>query len=72
MKAIEGEMIQCDIVPDEADLIKKKLIEYCDSLKVDIVFTTGGTGMGPRDVTPEATREVSEKIIPGISEIILS
>lgn len=67
---IEGENIQYDIIPDEKDLIKKKLLSYCDDLKIDLVITTGGTGVGPRDVTPEATRDISHKIIPGISELI--
>jgi len=70
LKGINGEIVQYDIVPDEVDLIKEKLLYYCDDLKVDVIFTTGGTGLGPRDVTPEATREVSQKIIPGISELI--
>jgi molybdenum cofactor synthesis domain-containing protein len=70
VEGIGAEMVKYDIVPDERDLIKEKLLEYCDSLKVDVVFTTGGTGLGPRDVTPEATRDISERIIPGISELI--
>ena len=67
---IEGENIQYDIIPDEKDLIKEKLLSYCDDLKIDLVITTGGTGVGPRDVTPEATGDISHKIIPGISELI--
>ena len=70
VKGIEAECVKYDIVPDEANLIKEKLLEYCDSLKVGVVFTTGGTGLGPRDVTPEATRDISEKTIPGISELV--
>lgn len=70
IKGIDGQIIKYDIVPDEPDLIKDKLLSYCDDLKVDFVFTTGGTGLGPRDLTPEATEEVAEKNIPGISELI--
>jgi molybdenum cofactor synthesis domain-containing protein len=70
INGVNGKNIKYDIVPDEADLIKEKLLEYCDNLKADIVFTTGGTGLAPRDVTPEATRDISEKMIPGISELI--
>lgn len=70
IKGIDGEIVKYGIVPDEKDLIKEKLLEYCDNLKVDVVLTTGGTGLGPRDVTPEATIDISEKIIPGISELI--
>lgn len=55
-----------DIVPDERGLIVKKLREWKD--RVDLVLTTGGTGVAPRDVTPEATREVIEKELPGYGE----
>ncbi len=70
IKGIDGEVIKYDIVPDEIDLIKEKLEFYCDDLKADFIFTTGGTGFAPRDVTPEATKAVSEKIIPGIPELM--
>ncbi|MDP2904849.1 MAG: MogA/MoaB family molybdenum cofactor biosynthesis protein [Candidatus Omnitrophota bacterium] len=70
IKGIGGEVIKYDIVPDEADLIEKKLLSYCDDLRADFVFTTGGTGFGARDVTPEATNAVAEKTIPGIPELI--
>lgn len=49
-------------------MIKEKLINYCDNLKVDLVLTNGGTGFTARDFTPEATREVIEKEVPGIPE----
>ena len=58
------------LVPDEKELIVKALIEFADEFKVDVIFTTGGTGFAPRDVTPEATLEVIEKQVPGISEAI--
>jgi len=70
IKGIAGEVVKYDITPDEIDLIKEKLLFYCDDLKVDLVFTTGGTGFGPRDVTPEATQAVAEKAIPGIPELM--
>lgn len=57
-----------EILADEKDLIKEKLLEFCK--KVDLIVTTGGTGLSPRDVTPDATLEVIEKIIPGIPEAI--
>ena len=59
-----------EIIPDEKDLIKEKLMAY--SNKVDLVLTTGGTGLSPRDVTPEATLEVIDKEIPGIAETMRS
>ncbi len=70
VNAVNGENIRYEIIPDEIELIKGKILSYCDELKIDVVFTTGGTGLGPRDVTPEATMEVAQKIIPGISEMI--
>ncbi len=70
IKGINGEVVQYDIVPDEIDLIREKLLFYCDDSKADFVFTTGGTGFGSRDVTPEATKQVLEKLIPGIPELM--
>jgi molybdopterin adenylyltransferase len=56
------------IVPDEADLIAAAIKKEIDEKGVDLVVTTGGTGVGPRDVTPEATRTVIEKELPGFAE----
>ena len=58
------------IVPDEKELISAELIRLSDEVKSDIIFTTGGTGFAPRDVTPEATKAVIEKEVPGIPEAI--
>ncbi len=58
------------LVPDEKALICAALTELADKEKCDVIFTTGGTGFAPRDITPEATREVIEKEVPGISEVI--
>ena len=55
------------IIPDEKNKIKNTLIEECEK-SVELIITTGGTGFAPRDVTPEATREIIEKEAPGISE----
>lgn len=57
-----------EIIPDETDIIIKKLIEYADVKKLDLIITTGGTGVTPRDVTPEATKSVIERELPGMSE----
>jgi len=56
------------IIPDQVDLIKEKLISWIDEEKIDLIVTTGGTGVAPTDVTPEAMREVIEKEIPGMGE----
>jgi molybdopterin adenylyltransferase len=57
-----------EIIPDEEDLIFRKLVEYADEKKVDLILTTGGTGLSPRDVTPEATRRAIGREISGIAE----
>jgi len=56
------------VLPDELKIIQEELIIYCDELNVDIIITTGGTGIGPRDVTPEATKKIIEKELNGIVE----
>jgi len=57
-----------EIVPDEKEVIKGKLIEYADTRRLDLVVTTGGTGVSPRDLTPDATLEVIERELPGMAE----
>lgn len=66
IKTIDAEVVFYEVIPDEKDLIKERLIYYAD--KVDLILTTGGTGLSPRDVTPEATLEVIGREIPGIAE----
>lgn len=56
------------LVADEQPLIARALEQWCDAGEADLVLTTGGTGVSPRDVTPEATLQVVERIIPGFSE----
>ncbi len=66
LKGIGAEVAYYEILPDEKETIKNKLAEY--SLKADLILTTGGTGLSPRDVTPDATIEVIDREIPGIAE----
>lgn len=66
LRAIGAEVKHYEVLPDEKEMIKERLLEY--SRKVDMILTTGGTGLSPRDVTPEATLEVIEREIPGIAE----
>ena len=61
-------IVDYKIIPDEIKLIEKELIYYSDKIKVNIIITTGGTGLGPHDVTPEATKKILEKEVSGISE----
>lgn len=56
------------IIPDDFDKIKETLISLSDDMKVDLILTTGGTGLSPRDVTPEATMAVADRNVPGIAE----
>jgi len=70
VKKIKGEVKYYRIIPDEKDIIQEELIKTVDNLNLDLILTTGGTGLGKRDVTPEATLAIIEKEIPGISEII--
>ncbi|MDP4198819.1 MAG: bifunctional molybdenum cofactor biosynthesis protein MoaC/MoaB [Bacteroidota bacterium] len=60
------------VLPDETLSIAQKLRSYADGLGLDIVLTTGGTGLGPRDVTPEATRQIIDREIPGLAELMRS
>ncbi len=65
---IGGEIVDYRIVPDEQDEITAALIEMTDYYQADLVLTTGGTGLGPRDMTPEATMRVMDRQVPGIAE----
>lgn len=58
------------ILPDDRAALRAELIRLCDGLSCDLVLTTGGTGFSPRDVTPEATRDIAEREAPGIAEAI--
>jgi molybdopterin adenylyltransferase len=65
---IPVEIVQTIIVPDEKDRIKDAIKQFADIDKLDLIITTGGTGVSPRDVTPDATREIIDKQIPGMAE----
>ena len=58
------------VVPDETDRIAGKLVRWADSGEVDVILTTGGTGLTQRDVTPEATEAVVDRLAPGIAEAL--
>jgi molybdopterin adenylyltransferase len=59
-----------EVVPDEIQSISQKLREWVDNDKLDLIITSGGTGLAPRDVTPEATMMVIERVIPGLTEFM--
>jgi len=68
LSRIDCTVVHYEVLPDDKDLIKLKLIECAK--KADLVLTTGGTGLSPRDVTPDATLEVIDREIPGIAEVM--
>jgi molybdenum cofactor synthesis domain-containing protein len=63
-----AEIIQSDIIADEADLISDTLRRWADGGRCQLILTTGGTGVSPRDVTPEATAAVADRLVPGFGE----
>lgn len=69
IEELDGFSVQCaHAVPDEADRIAALMVEWVDERGVDLIITTGGTGLSPRDVTPEATAKIIHREIPGIAE----
>jgi molybdenum cofactor synthesis domain-containing protein len=68
LEAAGMEIIGRRIIPDEKEMIRQMLLEWCDGGDADLILTTGGTGVGPRDVTPDATRDVIDREIPGMAE----
>jgi molybdopterin adenylyltransferase len=65
---LDSSVIEYEVVPDESEVIAGKLAEWADEGEVDVILTTGGTGLGQRDVTPEATLAVIDKSVPGFAE----
>jgi len=71
LEALAGrgaEVVEAGVVADEQELIGSALVRLSDDLGADVVFTCGGTGLGPRDVTPEATEAVLDRQAPGLAE----
>ena len=68
LRASEHALAWYGIVPDEQEEIMDKLKYLCEFVDVDIILTTGGTGLSPRDVTPEATLQLADRVVPGIAE----
>jgi len=68
LSAIDGSVERYEVVPDDRAAISQRLIDWADDDGVDLIVTTGGTGLGPRDVTPEATRQAIDYETPGLAE----
>jgi len=72
LAGLDVDIKRYEVIPDEVDIISAELTEWVDEEKLDLVLTTGGTGLSPRDVTPEATLRVVEKLAPGFAEVMRS
>ncbi len=68
--ALAWRVVSTSVTPDEPAALQVRLIELADSGAADLILTTGGTGLGPRDITPEATQAVCQRIIPGLGELM--
>ncbi len=68
MESAGGEIIAYKLLPDDREALAEAMRMMADTLKADLILTTGGTGLSSRDVTPEATLDVAERMVPGISE----
>lgn len=68
LEGIGAEVRDSAIVPDEIDRIQASLIDFADQRRMDLIVTTGGTGVSPRDVTPDATMAVIDREVPGMAE----
>jgi len=68
LATINSHVVQYDIIPDDTDIIAGKLTDWADEGNLDVILTTGGTGLSERDVTPEATLSVVDKVAPGFGE----
>ena len=68
LSQLHSHVVKYEVVPDEAGVIASKLAEWADGGSLDVILTTGGTGLGPRDVTPEATLSILDRVVPGFAE----
>ncbi|MEE8619520.1 MAG: molybdopterin adenylyltransferase [Dehalococcoidia bacterium] len=68
LPSIAARIVNYNVIPDEKEPIVAKLVKWADEDDLDIIITTGGTGLTPRDVTPEATLAVVDRIVPGFAE----
>lgn len=68
IKSQGWEVVQTSILPDEIGILSETIAAWADGGNLDIILTTGGTGLAPRDVTPEATRAVANRLVPGLTE----
>jgi molybdopterin adenylyltransferase len=67
---LDWEVVEYVVLPDDQILLAEKMRQWTDELCLDLIFTTGGTGFAMRDVTPEATLSVADRLVPGIAEVM--
>ena len=70
VQEIGGEVVEYVVLPDDQALLAEKMRQWSDELSLDLILTTGGTGFSLRDVTPEATLTVADRMVPGIAEVM--
>ncbi|TGE38324.1 MogA/MoaB family molybdenum cofactor biosynthesis protein [Desulfosporosinus fructosivorans] len=70
VQEIGGEVVEYVVLPDEQTLLAEKMRQWADELRLDLILTTGGTGFSMRDVMPEATLSVADRLVPGIAEVM--
>jgi molybdopterin adenylyltransferase len=70
LSRVNSQVVKYEVIPDELDIIASKLAQWADEGSMDVILTSGGTGLGPRDVTPEATLSVVDKVVPGLGEMM--
>jgi len=70
LSGVECRVVKYEVIPDEVKTISSKLAEWADGGSMDVILTTGGTGLAPRDVTPEATLSIVDKVVPGLVEMM--
>ena len=68
LAALDAHISRYEIVPDEKEIISQKLTQWADEVGIDLIVTTGSTGLSPRDVAPEATLAVVQRLVPGLAE----
>ncbi len=68
LSLFETQVIKYEVIPDEMEVIRHKLATWADEGNTDVIITTGGTGLSQRDVTPEATLSIVDKVVPGFAE----
>ena len=70
VQEIGGEVVEYVVLPDDQTMLEEKMRQWADEVGLDLILTTGGTGFSLRDVTPEATLAVADRLVPGIAEVM--